>query len=274
MKKTELKKTSGISRLIGKESIPDASSANGEKQSAFAEMMNEHGEALGKYCRFLAGSQTDAEELTQETWMKAWAAFGTGERFWNRTYLRRIAYHAWIDRLRKSRDEAEPFDEIEAAAPQADPLRLWTAAELLVGLLTPEQRTVYLLIEHLRFTAAETAELVGTTEGGVKAALRRARMKLEAHRREVPRRRSYRQDDDQAQERLVFAYLEAIRLQDVRALLVLWNGGGADEASAAARCGAGVQARSAPLRREMPQAHARAGIAASFSSLLPTMRAA
>ncbi|MDO3413393.1 RNA polymerase sigma factor [Saccharibacillus sp. CPCC 101409] len=270
MKKTGLNNISGISNPAERRRLSDA--ASGEKRSAFVELMDEHGEALGKYCRFLAGSQTDSEELAQDMWMKAWTAFETGERIWNRTYLRRIAYHAWVDRLRKSRDEAEPLERIEAAASQSDPLRLWTAAELLVRLLTPEQRTVYLLIEHLRFTAAETAELIGTTEGGAKAALRRARLKLEAHRLEDDLRRPSRQDEDPAGERLVFAYLEAIRLQDVRALLVLWNGGGADEASAAARCGAGVQARSAPLYSEGPQP--RAGGSERFSSLLPTLQAA
>jgi RNA polymerase sigma-70 factor (ECF subfamily) len=55
------------------------------------------------YLRRLCGSQQDAEDLTQQTFAKAWSALGS---FTNRsdfsTWLHRIAYNACVDWRRKS----------------------------------------------------------------------------------------------------------------------------------------------------------------------------
>ncbi|WP_172254190.1 sigma-70 family RNA polymerase sigma factor [Saccharibacillus deserti] len=205
----------------------------------FSDLIAEHGESLTKYCRFLTGSKMESEDLLQETWLRAWSVYREQKRSWNRSYLRSIAYHAWIDRLRKKGKETEKaMSNLLREEPESDPLRLWSASERIVRTLTPEQRTIYLLMEYLRFTAAETSQLLGTTEGGVKASLHRARRKLDDRQRGDNEARDLPADIDQdeAGERTVFAYLEAIRLQDVRALLLLRNGGSADEASGAARC--------------------------------------
>ena len=208
-----------------------------ERHDEFARLIAEHGEALGRYCRFLTGSAADGRDLLQDTWLKAWTAFREEGGARNRTYLRSIAYHAWIDRMRKGKDETG-LDLIGEGKlfEASDPLRLWSAAERLVSVLTPDQRTVYLLMEYLRFTAAETAERLGTTEGGVKASLHRARKKLDKRRRPEREDTDSRAESSLADEQTVFAYMEAIRLQDVRALMVLWNGGSAEEASLAVRC--------------------------------------
>ncbi len=209
-----------------------------DPEDGFAKLFKHHEEALKRYCRFLTGSAPEAEDLLQETWVKAWLAFREKASAWNRTYLRSIAYHAWIDRKRKARHEAE--SEIQAENEKAevfDPLRLWSAAERLIRILTPDQRTAYLLMEYMRFTAAETAALMRTTEGGVKASLHRARKKLDTYRFEEQGRSDSRQNESEPYDELaIYAYMEAIRLQDVRALLVLRNGGTGEEAALAVRC--------------------------------------
>ncbi|GGO06923.1 RNA polymerase sigma factor [Saccharibacillus kuerlensis] len=216
-----------------------------ESRSKFMKLIGEHNEALSKYCRFLTGFREDGEDLLQETWLKAWSAFCKDGHTWNRTYLRNIAYHAWIDRIRKGRErtrlnigfDSEGDNGIEkAAADSCDPLKLWSAAERLVNVLTPEQRTIYLLMEYLRFTAAETSELLGTTEGGVKASLHRARRKLDRYRKAENEGPSSMEKNRIEDEQTIFAYMEAIRLQDVRALLILRNGGSGEEAALAIRC--------------------------------------
>lgn len=223
-----------------------------ECRSEFVKLIGEHNEALGKYCRFLTGSVPDGEDLLQETWLKAWSAFRIGEQTWNRTYLRSVAYHARIDRIRKKRQESGLDTELETAAAYSyDPLKMWAVADLLLRILTSDQRTVYLLIEYLRFTAAETAELLGTTEGGVKASLHRARKKLDEWRQpesETLKSTDKKQVED---EQAIFAFMEAIRLQDVRALLILRNGGSGEEAALAIRCTSAVRSgRTAiPLRQ-------------------------
>lgn len=217
-------------------------SKESEKQSdaeeGFVKLFKQHEEALKRYCRFLTGSAPEAEDLLQETWVKAWLAFREKASAWNRTYLRSIAYHAWIDRKRKARHEAQSEIEAENEKAEAfDPLRLWSAAERLIRILTPDQRTSYLLMEYMRFTAAETAALMRTTEGGVKASLHRARKKLDTYRLEEHGRCDSKKNEiGPHDEQAIYAYMEAIRLQDARALLVLQNGGTGEEAALAVRC--------------------------------------
>ncbi|GEM_PF-2667703 len=207
-------------------------------RDAFVHLYEQHGEALIRYCRFLTRSAPEAEDLLQESWLKAWSFFQKSERVWNRTYLRRIAYHAWIDRMRRTQlEQTADARQDKERDEEADPLRLWSAAERLVQILTPDQRTAYLLMEYMRFTAAETAELMHTTEGGVKASLHRARKKLGDYGKREQAASPERKNADSAQdEQAIYAYMEAIRLQDVRALLVLWNGGSGEEAALAVRC--------------------------------------
>ncbi|OWR26696.1 hypothetical protein CDO73_25250 [Saccharibacillus sp. O23] len=226
-----------------KRSIRDVEEGERGAEEGFLNLFEQHKEALVRYCRFLTGSAPEAEDLLQETWMKAWFAFREKKNAWNRTYLRSIAYHVWIDRQRKAQHEARPDIRTENETGELfDPLRLWSAAERLIRILTPDQRTVYLLMEYMRFTAAETADLMRTTEGGVKASLHRARKKLDAYRQQEHARSDSKKSvigphDEQA----IYAYMEAIRLQDVRALLVLWNGGTGEEASLAVRCAGAVR---------------------------------
>jgi len=234
-----------------------------KRHDEFAQLIEEHNEALGKYCRFLTGSAVDGQDLLQEAWLKAWTAFREKGGARNRTYLRSIAYHAWIDRVRKGKDEAV-LDSIkeEGHAYAADPLRLWAAADRLVRVLTPDQRTVYLLMEYLRFTAAETAELLGTTEGGVKASLHRARKKLDKRRQPEQEGTELLIESNDADEQAVFAYMQAIQLQDVRALMVLWNGGSGEEASLVVRCGTPVRIREA--RVDKMQLRGRSSVRSSL----------
>jgi len=67
----------------------------------------------------------------------------------------------------------------EAVLP-AEPvvLGLGTAVERLVISLPPKERACVLLKDVFDYSLEETAELVDTTVGGVKAALSRGRMKL------------------------------------------------------------------------------------------------
>lgn len=218
--------------------IRDSKERQYDSEESFLHLFEQHKEALIRYCRFLTRSAPEAEDLLQETWVKAWFAFREKASVWNRTYLRRIAYHVWIDRRRKAQHEEQPDTRTENEnAEMFDPLRLWPAAERLIRVLTPDQRTVYLLMEYMRFTAAETADLMRTTEGGVKASLHRARKKLDSYRHQAYKRADSKKSIiEPNDEQIIYAYMEAIRLQDVRALLVLWNDGSGEEAALAVRC--------------------------------------
>lgn len=153
-----------------------------ELRTRFELEIEPHRAELWQYCRRLTGSAWDAEDLVQETLQRALANLAN---LWQavdpRAYVFRIATNAWIDRKRvDARAELrELFDELPSRQPDLD-ARVDAHAALghLVRVLTPLQRVVFLLCETLGFRAREAAQVLGTTEGAVKAALHRARVSL------------------------------------------------------------------------------------------------
>lgn len=140
--------------------------------------------ALWRYCLRLTGSPWDAEDLVQETLARAFARL---PHLWQplepRPYLFRIATNAWIDALRRQRLRLDRLEEALAVpdeATSADLAGTWAAMETLVALLPPRQRVVVLLTQVFDFTAREVADMLGSSEGSVKAALHRARAALQA----------------------------------------------------------------------------------------------
>ncbi|MGR6542495.1 RNA polymerase sigma factor [Paenibacillus tundrae] len=143
--------------------------------------------SLYAYCLSITGSREDAEDLVQETFAKVLSSFSVhksgAERDINwEAYLIRIARNAWMDVLRKRQrlhckmDGLKPL--IEEMAEEEPLEELDTAVEILIKELPSWQRVIYMLRELLGYTAAEAAEMLDTTEGAVKSALRRARMTI------------------------------------------------------------------------------------------------
>jgi RNA polymerase sigma factor (sigma-70 family) len=143
-------------------------------------------EALWRYCHHLTGSSWDAEDLVQETLMKAFARL---TMLWQpmqpRAWLFRVASNAWIDAVRRERRaEFGDLEELEMQSAGVDEnltVHVTDAMRRLVRLLPPRQRVVYLLTQTLDFQAVEVAAMLGTTSSAVKAALHRARETLARH---------------------------------------------------------------------------------------------
>lgn len=140
---------------------------------------------LHRYCRSLAGEPWDAEDLVQETLLRAFAKMGeihfALER--PRAWLFRIATNVWIDRTRRSEPASLPEGWDQASgepAPTTPELR--EALERLALGLPPRERAAVLLKDVFDLSLEEVAAALGTTRGAVKAALHRARGKLEAAR--------------------------------------------------------------------------------------------
>lgn len=142
-----------------------------------------HRPALWRFCLGLAGNPWDAEDLVQETLARAFGRLGgVWQQAPARAYLFRIASNLWIDRHRQRERRPATVElsvETEAVA-ETPPVDVEEAMLLLVVTLPPRQRVVLLLHDVFGFTGAETAGLVGSTEGAVKAALHRARATLRA----------------------------------------------------------------------------------------------
>jgi RNA polymerase sigma-70 factor (ECF subfamily) len=143
----------------------------------------------------MLGSAQDAEDLAQETLLRAWRAL---ERFEPRvqfqTWLYRIATNACLDELERRPRRPQPVDPFpdrladEAASPTYDPAARYAIREgmelaLLRAIqeLPGRQRAVLIFRDVLGWTAPEVAELLESTVASINSALQRARATIERH---------------------------------------------------------------------------------------------
>lgn len=158
-------------------------------------------------CYRMMGSAADAEDVVQDTWVRAWQAFDRFDetRASFRTWLHRIATNACLNALEGRRNRPLPsglgFEPVSGDAPIApaandipwlepiadDPANVLMARGQLrlavvaaTQLLPPRQRAILLLREALDLSAAEVAEALDTTVAAVNSGLQRARAQLDA----------------------------------------------------------------------------------------------
>ena len=163
------------------------------------------------HCYRMTGSLHDAEDLVQETYLRAWKSYkGFEGKSSVRTWLYRIATNTCLTALdgRKRRPlptglggpASDPNDDITARheitwleplpeAPREDPsdpsvivesresVRLAFIAALQH--LSPRQRAVLVLREVLQWKAAEVGEAIGASTAAVNSLLQRARAQLD-----------------------------------------------------------------------------------------------
>jgi RNA polymerase sigma-70 factor (ECF subfamily) len=196
----------------GPKFFPAATTVGGVTDEAeFAALAQRHRAELRVHCYRLLGSYDEAEDLVQETFLRAWKGFAGYEgRAPVRAWLYRIATNACLDHLdgRGRRvlphDLAPPSDaaqpprtDVPWLQPFPDHLRDPAAAAVdretielaflaAIQHLPPRQRAALILSDVLGWPARQTADLLDTTVPSVTSALQRARGTLRAH---LPARR-------------------------------------------------------------------------------------
>lgn len=140
--------------------------------------------SLRAFARSLTQDPTSADDLVQETILRAWSKLdsfkdGTNLRAWLFTILR----NTFISMKRKDKREVEDADGHHAAGLVAT-ANQEGAADLgnfrrALSQLPQDQREAIVLVGAVGFTYDETAEICGCSTGTIKSRVNRARRRLD-----------------------------------------------------------------------------------------------
>jgi RNA polymerase sigma-70 factor, ECF subfamily len=225
------------------------SAARSGDERAFRELVGPHQRELRAYCYRMAGSLDDADDLLQDSLLRAWRGLASFEgRSSLRTWLYRVTWSACVDALqgRAPRtlaiDQGAPADPSDPVPPPqlegwigpcpaslyADevhsPEARYSARESItlaflaaLQLLPPKQRAILLARDVLGCTAEECADLFGSSVPSLNSALQRARETIDAR----ASRWRPKASDDPTTRALLARYVDAWERADVDAFVSL-----------------------------------------------------
>jgi RNA polymerase sigma-70 factor (ECF subfamily) len=201
------------------------------------------------HCYRMTGSIQEAEDIVQETYVRAWRAFGRFEqRSSVRTWLYRIAHNACLTALQRrsrrplpsglgppSADPLAPLEPVPSGvrwlepAPDhlvtgevGDPAEIVTtrasvrlALVAALQILPPRQRAALILCDVLSLTPAGAAEVLDVSVAALKSLLQRARSRLA---RESLSDQDLAEPSDKGARRVLDRYMAAFEQSDMAAL--------------------------------------------------------
>jgi RNA polymerase sigma-70 factor (ECF subfamily) len=224
----------------------------------FSELAEPYRSELQVHCYRILGSLHDAEDMVQETMLRAWKRLDTYEgRASFRAWLYKIATNVCLDTLDKRRRRAKrllPNDLYSPSDPQKpieppeteilwlEPLPdEWLADSSAVNpetrysmhesislafltalqLLPARQRAVLILKDVMDWPASEIADLLDTTTSSVNSALHRARVTLTKNYRGRKAQVSTANEPDEQTRKTLEKYVHAWQSADVNGLVAL-----------------------------------------------------
>jgi RNA polymerase sigma-70 factor (ECF subfamily) len=163
---------------------------------AFTELVNRYERNIYRLARHITQNTEDAEDVLQETFLKAYEHLGGFEgnsKFY--TWLVRIAVNQSLMKLRKRKSDAsvsldDPYDTGEESVPreiavwEPNPEQTYSREEMRVILenavetLPPTFRMVFALRDIEELSTEETAAILNLSVPAVKSRLLRARLRL------------------------------------------------------------------------------------------------
>jgi RNA polymerase sigma-70 factor (ECF subfamily) len=225
------------------------------KRRAFDDLARDRTNEIKVHCYRIMGSLSEAEDLTQETFARAWRSWdGLSKPASARSWLYRIATNLCLDALRRRNRQRRLFGTAlpmetgsfaELGAPDTDvdwleplpdsllgdlsdeslgPHAIYEQAEAVrlaflacVQILPARQRAIFLLCEVLGWSAADVAAAFAMTPQAVNSLLQRARRAFETAYRREPKWAVASPTDQKVAER----YAMALEAHDIDAFVAL-----------------------------------------------------
>jgi RNA polymerase sigma-70 factor, ECF subfamily len=138
---------------------------------------------LRAFATSLSGSLQQADDLVQDTLLKAWShadsfAEGTNIRAWLFTILRNTYYSLYRRRGREVQDTDGLYSSKVAVSGGQESAIDLADFRIALAKLPEEQREVLIMVGATGLSYEETAEICGVAVGTIKSRVNRARVKL------------------------------------------------------------------------------------------------
>lgn len=168
-------------------------SARGGDLESFNQIVDQYQAMIYRVCLRILHDSSRAEDVTQDTFIKAYSSLDQYKGGSFKSWLARIATNRCYDVLRSDRRrpadsldsepvESEPTWSMEPAAEDPDTYagrsQLSAYLERALGSLPEDQRTVIILADIHGYRYEEIAEVVDASIGTVKSRISRARARL------------------------------------------------------------------------------------------------
>jgi RNA polymerase sigma-70 factor, ECF subfamily len=228
--------------------------SSGDSNQAFERLAEPFRREIKAHCYRLMGSLHEAEDMVQETYLRAWRGFSSFDGVSMRAWLYKIATNACLNALEKRKHQQrflphqlgpsgppvvgdgpaldvpwlEPYPDINLegiADTASNPEARYSSRESVklafvaaIQELPPRQRAALLLCDVLGWTAPEAATLLGGSTASVNSALQRARGAFSQHSEGW---RPLESEPNSAQLRLLRRYLQAWEGHNVDSFVAL-----------------------------------------------------
>ena len=220
----------------------------------FGSLIEPYRRELRAHCYRMLGSVIEADEIVQETFLRAWSRRETyAGRATLRAWLYKIATNLCIDTQRRKPRRAlpitrEPASTLEQPIPASIDEPIWLepypadipapedtipearysriesiklAFLASLHLLPPFQRAVLILRDVLDWPASEVADVLGQTIPSVKSALYRARITMARYQQTHQTETVITQISDETMSKLLESYIQAWEAADVEGLVAI-----------------------------------------------------